>query len=111
MKSPYEGSWIVAVFALATIGCTTNEDRCQELCEWADECGTSDVDCSDQSVIDECVDDIEDAGEDCEDALDEFLSCVDDNNECEAIERSCGGEASEVLEHCATRENRVSEDG
>jgi hypothetical protein len=94
--------WVVVGLALAVAGCRSSEGTCETLCEWLDECVTTEpVNCSDQSEIDECVDDVEDLSDDCDDALSGFTDCLEDNDvDCSDVEANCQGEAAEFLEQC-----------
>ena len=91
--------WVL-VFVALSLGCESNEGRCETLCEWIDECSDEPVSCT-NSEIEECADDIDDTDADCEDAFDEFTDCLEENDmDCSDIEDSCVGEAAEWIEQC-----------
>jgi hypothetical protein len=95
--------WVGLVFGLSLLGCTSTESRCETLCKWANQCGDIAVDCSNDAEIDECVEEYDDLDADCQDAFDDLVDCVDEENlTCSAVEEHCLGEAGEYVEQCGS---------
>lgn len=85
--------------SLGLLGCTSTESRCETICEFSEKCSTDETssDCS----VNECVDEYEDSSDGCQDAIDEFADCIDDEDQnCSDVQSNCIGEAFEVLEQC-----------
>ena len=100
MKSRVLGRYGLFVCLALAVGCNSHESQCETLCEWADDCGTEEVSCSDDE-IDECADDLDDADDDCEEAVSDLADCVDENElDCDDVARECQGESVEFLEQC-----------
>ena len=84
------------VFGMGALGCSGVEGDCETFCDWADSCG-SDVG---SNCVDECVEDVEDADDECQDSFEELASCLEDDDSCDSSS-DCGGEATNFLEDCA----------
>jgi hypothetical protein len=93
--------WTALLLALSGCGRDT-EDTCKSACEFSKRCDDSQsFDCSDDSAqIKKCVQELENRDEDCEDALGEFLDCMDSAGTCTEETTSCGDEGSEMREQC-----------
>jgi hypothetical protein len=83
--------------ALSTAGCSTTEGRCEDLCQWLDDCGTDPTtDCKSS-----CESDYDDSSDACQDAFDEFADCISDEDlQCSAVANNCDGSASKFITEC-----------
>jgi hypothetical protein len=91
--------WALVLLGATATGCTSTRARCETLCDWVNKCSGLKTECSD-SQLDECVDEYNDKGNDCQDAFDDFADCLDDHDMCEDVENHCVGEAAEFNEQC-----------
>lgn len=87
----------VALVALSAAGCSTTAGRCEDLCEWMDNCGADpDSDCKSS-----CESDYDKSSDACQDAFDEFADCISDEDlKCSNVSKNCDGAAAKFLTEC-----------
>ena len=87
----------MVLLALAAGACSSTEGRCEDMCQWLDDCGTDpDKDCKSS-----CESDYDDLSDACQDAFDEFADCISDQDlKCSAVADNCDGSAAKFLTEC-----------
>jgi hypothetical protein len=72
------------------------------MCESNSRCGGVLLACN-ETIKDQCVDQLEDFSSGCQNALGDFYDCVNDLRSCdeERLQRECGSEAGNFAEKCA----------
>src|SRR5687767_533110 len=97
---PSKTSLIVAAFAaLTTAGCSTTEGRCEDVCQYLDDCAALDPA---SNCASDCESNYDDASDSCQEAFDEYADCVSDNDlECEAVSADCDGSGAKFLTDCS----------
>jgi hypothetical protein len=67
-------SAFVLLGPLATVSCTSTSGRCEDLCQYIDDCGLDPAKDCKQS----CEEKYDDASSKCQDAFDEYADCISD---------------------------------
>jgi hypothetical protein len=90
---------IIAAFAaLTTAGCSTTEGRCEDVCEYTDNCGLD----PEPNCVSSCESKHDDASDSCQEAFDEYADCISDNDlECDAVAADCDGAFAKFFTDCA----------
>jgi hypothetical protein len=88
---------VLVLLGVGTVGCSGLEGDCETLCDWGEKCNEEE---SDNNCVDECVEDVEDADDACQEAVEELASCVEEDDSC-TTDSSCASEAGKFLEDCA----------
>jgi len=75
-------------------GCSSTEGRCEDVCEWGDNClGDPDRNCESN-----CEADYDDASDSCQDAFDELADCLSDNDL--SCNDACDGDFAKFATDC-----------
>jgi hypothetical protein len=90
---------LLAVVLLS--GCRTDEDRCQDLCRYFDECTTLDAICNDYEIED-CAEDVDDFTDSCQEAFDDLTDCLRENEDedCYVTRERCKSEVDALFGQC-----------
>lgn len=87
--------WAALFACLVSLGCRSVEEDCKAMCDWADRCGDEP---DDPKCFDDCVENMEDADDECRDALGDFAACAEDLEDCDDDE--CDNEAVILFGNC-----------
>lgn len=91
------GFVVLGLLGMAAAGCSTTAGRCEDMCQWLDDCGTDPA----SNCKSECESDYDDATDGCQDAFDEFADCLSENDlSCSKVDKSCDGSAAKFLVEC-----------
>lgn len=82
---------------IVAAGCSSTAGRCEDMCQWADDCGTDpDKDCKST-----CESKYDDASDGCQDAFDEFADCLSENDlSCSKVQNACDGAFAKYVVEC-----------
>lgn len=88
------GAWLFAA-PMVLAGCGSDE-HCERLCQFLGDCTDAELpeDCAAR-----CEDDMDNESDECLDALDELVECLDDNEGCGALD-VCAPQARELDDEC-----------
>jgi hypothetical protein len=94
MRPPRKSFLIAAFLGALAGGCSTTEGRCEDVCEWTDNClGDAPSNC-----VSNCEGDYDDAGDPCQEAFDDLADCLSDNDL--ACNDACDGEFAKYATEC-----------
>ena len=85
------------VFGMGALGCSGVEGDCETICDWLEDCAPDETAAN---CVDECVEDVEDADDACQDSVEELSSCLEDDDSCTS-DSDCASEATNLFEDCA----------
>jgi hypothetical protein len=97
---------LVVMMALgsALFGCSNDDDereQCERMCDFIAACGEGAyADCTDAG-IDNCVENIEDASDGCQTAIEDFTDCWDAHPTCEELAAECQSSLTGFVNECS----------
>lgn len=94
MRLPKKSFLVAAFLGALAGGCSTTEGRCEDVCEWWDNCVSTPA----GSCVSNCEADYDDAGDSCQEAFDEVADCLSEDDL--ACNNSCDGEAAKFATDC-----------
>jgi hypothetical protein len=99
MVGKYGSILVLVVLGSSLFGCSGDDfrEQCESMCEFVSAC--SDMACPDNGV-DNCVQNLENASDSCQDAVEEFTECWDEHPQCESVSAACLGSTLEFSSEC-----------
>jgi hypothetical protein len=85
------------LLGVGALGCSGTEGDCETFCDWAEECSPEETS---SDCVDECVEDVDDADDACQEAFEALAECLEEDDSCTA-DSSCASEAGKSIEDCA----------
>jgi hypothetical protein len=99
MVGKYVSMLVLVALGGSLFGCSGADEReqCERMCEFLEEC--SEMACPDDG-IDNCVENVKNASDDCQSAIEEFTDCWDEHPQCDALTSECLDSALDFATEC-----------